>query len=157
MIVYEWGPTKKYQDKRQKALQQIHANQGPLQIKWQDRFFFWMLWKELRADDDFQLLIKDENGEWLADMKDSNFGIQEATVQTTTPYRIIPLSQIKAIIRPPKDWKKIIEERRAQRRGPLGEMRKLFVSPFPQVEYSWGPKKELEETWQWERFTTLII
>ncbi len=157
MVLYQFNPTKGHRIEKNAALKKIAETSGALRIEVTSEDSFWMLWKQFKNHNDLQILVEDNNGQWLADLKDSLFGIQPQTLETAHPYRIIKLEEIKAIIRPPTAWLEFIEKRRLQERGPLGEMRKLFVSPFPQVEYSRGQKKELEITWRWEWFTTLRI
>jgi hypothetical protein len=129
----------------------------PLRINFSEELSFWELWKELRKRDEFQVLVEDQNGQWLADLKDSQFGIQPSTLETQYPQRIIPLSEIKAFVRAPLSWQELIRKRRNKEDGPLGEIRKLIVFPSPQVEFSRGQKRELETAWDWELFTTLGV
>ena len=123
MCLYQWSPKK-------------------------EKIPFWSHWKEFKNRENFQILVEDDQGTWLADLKDSQFGIQRHTVETQFPPRIIPLSQVKGFVEIKGEGLKLIEKRRAAFKGPLGEMRKLFVLPSPQVEYSSGQKKELEVTWE---------
>ncbi len=147
LCLYEWSP---------KSTPPLPKVTQPY-FKPQDETTFWTLWKKLKANSFFQIVVREENSVWLADLKDSQFGIQRGTLETAYPPRIIPLSQIEGIIEAPIQWSELIEKRRASERSPLGEIRKLFVFPSPQVEYSWGQKKELDLAWEWETFTTLGV
>ncbi len=157
LILYQWSPTAAFIKEKSALEKEINTIPSPLKITFTTQSQFWMLWKLLKDREHYQILVEDEQGLWLADLKDSQFGIQVDTIETKYPYRIIPLAEIRGFICPPKNWIGLIKERRLQRKGPLGEMRKLFVSPFPQVEYSWGQKRELENTWPWELLTTLGV
>ena len=157
LILYQWSPTAAFLEEKSLLNNEINAITSPLKITFTTQSQFWMLWKLLKDRENYQILVENNQGLWLADLKESQFGIQTDTIETKYPYRIIPLSEIRGFIRPPENWISIIKERRLQRKGPLGEMRKLFVSPFPQVEYSWSQRRELENTWPWEILTTLGI
>ncbi len=157
LVLFEWRASSDYLDNKSHLHEKIATHKEKLKVTFNSNQDFWMLWKLLKNEGYFQLLIEDQNGQWLADLKNSNFGIQPNTIETLFPYRIISLNEIQAIVKPPSSWNSVIDERRLAKRGPLGEMRKLFVSPFPQVEYSWGQKKELEKAWKWELFSTLKV
>lgn len=85
-----------------------------------------------------QLLIREDDFEWLACLEGWRYGIQKDTVETIHPYRIHYLNQVKALIVPDKVLLPYITERRDTFKPPLSSIRKIKVKPTLEIERANG-------------------
>ncbi len=98
---------------------------------------------------DIQLIIKEHDKEWLADLKGHRYGIKEGTIEIKTPYRIVELSRLRGLVIPTSEWQELVAQRRKPEK-PL--IRKIIISPTCAVEYSSGEIIELSIRWTREDF-----
>lgn len=158
MHVYSLPPTKNFLSLEKAYREEILNHEQGFSIHTLTDFHFLTLFHHFRNHRHAQVVIKQEDQLWLADTWEWKFGIQPRTFELHCPYRIISFDEISGIMIPHEDWlKDLIAKRRSGERGPLGEIRKLFVFPSLQVEYSSGSKKELEVSWTWETLPTLGV
>lgn len=85
-----------------------------------------------------QLLIREDDFEWLACLEGWRYGIQKDTIETIHPYRIHYLTQIKAIVIPQKKVLPYIKERRDTFKPPLSSIRKIKIKPTIEIERANG-------------------
>lgn len=148
--VYQIGPLKSWRSSSDKLrAQNLEAIKLSSGISFDnygstDRLF---TLKQLRHREDLQLLIKDDERVWLGDLLNWKYGIVENTIEIQTPYRIVELSQIQAIVQPNDQWQELITKRSQVTKPPLSIIRKVFVEPKSAIEYSNGEIEDMDLTW----------
>jgi|GEM_PF-2223199 len=113
----------------------------------------WFLMQTLSKDQLPQLLIQEEDFAWLGSLEEVIPGIDSKKIEIKFPPRIVECEKIQGILYPPQEIQEYISKRRLSSEG----LRKLIVSPTPQVEYAGGEKRELKIQWSLERATPLVI
>lgn len=130
------------QNLKKAALKELEKNENYSlkELSSQEKLF---LFKELSDVDYLQLLISEDDFEWLACLKGWRYGIQKDTIETIYPYRIHYLDKIESIIVPSNVVLPYIKERRDILKPPLSSVRKIKVSPTLGIERANGVFEEL--------------